>query len=542
MKDVDTTKKILFVVGFVFSVVAIFFGVFNLRYQSRLAHQLSQQEALAKLCSSSSAKASPLAIGGAGDMWLEVQKKVKDTVVQIYANTTEFNWIQPFKTPDQGSVAGSGFFINKEGFLVTNYHVVAQASNVEVTIPSLGQERFDVEIVGVAPERDVALLKLNKEAIARVTQRLGQIPFLNLGNSDFVLRSQEVLALGYPLAQTRLKSTQGIVSGRERLGSFGYIQITAPLNPGISGGPSVNVDGEVIGINTCGFQDAQNVGYIVPINEVKSALKDLFKIKLLRKPMLGCFFGPTTIDMVQYLGNPLPGGWYIAKVFEGSLLSRVGIKAGDMLYKINGIGVDIYGEMNVPWSEDKVSLLEYLNRLTIGDTIELLVYRQGTKKTFTFNLEYKNLPPIRIMYAEFEPEQKEYEVIGGMVVMAFNLNHLSIFIKNCPELIKYGRPENHYEPALILTHVLPNSQAEKTFLLKRGTIIQEINDEKVKSLDDFRKAIVKSRKTGFIKVKIDDHYIAVLPLEKVLKEEQLLADRYFYRVSKLMNELGSVKK
>lgn len=541
MKGVDTTKKIFFVVGFVFSVVAIFFGVFNLRYQSRLAQQLLAQESLVKVCSTPP-KSVPSSMGCLGDKWLDVQKKVKDTVVQIYANTTEFNWIQPFRTPDQGAVAGSGFFINKDGFLVTNYHVVAQASNVEITIPSLGQERFDVDIVGVAPERDVALLKLNKESYAKVTQRLGSIPFLSFGNSDFVLRSQEVLALGYPLAQTRLKSTQGIVSGRERLGSFGYIQITAPLNSGISGGPSVNADGEVIGINTCGFQEAQNIGYIVPINEVKSALSDLFKIKLLRKPMLGCFFGPTTIDMVSYLGNPPPGGWYIAKVFEGSLLASVGIKAGDMLYKINGIGVDIYGEMNVPWSEDKVSLLEYLNRLTIGDTIELVMYRQGTKKTFTFSLEYKNLPPIRVIYVEFEPQEKEYEIIGGMVVMSFNLNHLNIFIKSCPELIKYGRPENHYEPALILTHVLPNSQAEKTFLLKRGTIIQEINDEKVKTLDEFKKAILKSKKTGFIKVKIDEHYIAVLPLEKVLKEEQPLADRYFYHVSKLVNELMQAKK
>ncbi len=91
-------------------------------------------------------------------------------------------------------------------------------------------EKFEADVVGVSPERDIALLRLHDESRSRMTKKLTGIPYLTLGDSDKILRSQEVLALGYPLSMSRLKSTLGIVSGRERVGYFGYIQITAPLN------------------------------------------------------------------------------------------------------------------------------------------------------------------------------------------------------------------------------------------------------------------------------------------------------------------------
>jgi len=199
-----------------------------------------------------------------------IQKMVKDTVVQIFSHVADFDWIEPYKTPEQGEGAGSGFFINANGDFISNYHVVAQASGVEIQIPSFGLERFDVEIIGVCPERDIALLTLTKEARAKILRQLKKIPFLSLGDSDQIVRSQEVLALGYPLGQTRLKSTLGIVSGRERPG---YIQITAPLNPGNSGGPALDADGKVIGINSRGIMDAQNVDILFQLTKLNAHLK-----------------------------------------------------------------------------------------------------------------------------------------------------------------------------------------------------------------------------------------------------------------------------
>ena len=473
-----------------------------------------------------------------GKTWLDVQKQVKDTVVQVFSQTSEFNWTEPYKTPGQGEGAGSGFFINSDGDVITNYHVVAQSISVQIQIPSFGMERFDAQIVGVSPERDIALLKLTDEAKKKIQTKIPKISYLELGDSDQILRSQEVLALGYPLAQFRLKSTLGIVSGRERHGNFGYIQITAPLNPGNSGGPSLNVEGEVIGINTCMVADAQNVGYIVPINEVKTALKDLYKVKLLRRPTLGCLFTASTPELVDYLGNPEEGGWYVAKVFENTLLSCVGVKDGDMLYEINGYKVDMYGEMNVPWSEDKVSLFELLNRMKVGDNLRLLMYRKGSARVFTFPLEHKYIPSVRAVYPEFEPDMTDYEVIGGMVVMQLTLNHVQKLINGASNLVKYMRVDLQHEPAIIISHILPNSQARKTRILRPGDIITEINGAEVKTLKELREAVRKSKESGYITITTDDKLCAVLSIEKLLKDEEMLSSRFFYKKSKLLEGLA----
>ncbi len=472
-----------------------------------------------------------------GSTWLDVQKQVKDTVVQVFSHVTEFNWIEPYKTPNQGEGTGSGFFINDKGDIITNYHVVAQASNIEIQIPSFGLERFDAEIVGVSPERDIALLRLLPEESHKIRQKIKNIPFLELGDSDNVLRSQEVLALGYPLGQSRLKSTLGIVSGRERMGSSGYIQITAPLNPGNSGGPAIDTNGNVVGINTAGVIEAQNVGYIIPINEVKNALSDLYKVKLLRKPTLGCIFTSSNSELVNYLGNPERGGWYVAKVFGGTLLESVGIKDGDMLYAINGHTVDIYGDLDVPWSEDKASLFEFLNRLKIGDNIEMLIYRKGELKRFNFKFEPKYLPAIRMIYPEFEKEATDYEVLGGLVVMQLSLNHVGMMLSRVPDLVRFGKIEAQHEPVLIITHVLPTSQASKARVLRPGEVITEVNDEKVSTLADFRAAILKSKKTRYITLKTDDSLYAVLSVDKILHDEEQLSQRYFFKESALIQAL-----
>lgn len=469
--------------------------------------------------------------------WLKVQKKSKDTVIQVYGQVLDFNWIEPYKTPKQGESSGSGFFINQNGDIITNYHVVAQSSNIQIQIPTFGMERFEAELIGASPERDIALLRLTEDERKKIEEKINPIPFLELGNSDEVMRSQEVLALGYPLGQTRLKSTLGIVSGRERLGYFGYIQVTTPLNPGNSGGPAINADGKVIGINSRGVLEAQNVGYIIPINEVKSALDDLYHVKLLRKPTLGCIFTMATAEMVGYLNNPSEGGWYIAKVFDQTLLKSVGIKEDDMLYEVNGHKIDMYGELNVPWSEDKVSLFELLNRYKVGDMLNFLIYRKGTPHTYSFKLEHKYLPPIRTIYAEFEPEYTKYEIIGGMVIMNLTINHIGILLGKVPELVRYGRIENQHEQALIITHVLPNSQAYKARVLQQGEIIDTVNGVKVKNLDDFRAAILKGKKSGYITVRTSDNLYGVLSIKKILKEEKELSARFFYPISPLVKEL-----
>lgn len=467
--------------------------------------------------------------------WLDVQKKSKDTVVQVFTQVTKINWLEPYKTPEQSEAAGSGFFINSKGHVVTNYHVVAQASGIQVQLPSFGRERFDVEIIGVCPEKDVALLKLTDESLDKIKKKLKKISYLQLGDSDSILRTQEVLALGYPLGQERIKSTLGIVSGRER---SGLIQITTPINPGNSGGPLLDINGKVVGINNAAVLAAQNIGYIIPINEVKRAItKDLYKIKLLRKPTLGCIFTVATDDMVKYLDNPIPGGWYIAKIFDKGILNKIGVQEGDMLYEINGYKIDIYGELLVPWSEDKVSLIDFLNRFGVGDKIHLVIYRNGSRKDFNFTLVPSYIPAVRKIYSEFESKALDYEVIGGMVVMPISLNHVALLLENVPELVRYIKAEEQQNPAVVITHVLPDSQARKARVITPGSIIDKVNGEKIKTLDDFRAAIKKSKDTGFLTIIAEDKMFAALSVASILKDANMLSSRYFYTKSDLLKDL-----
>ena len=293
----------------------------------------------------------------------------------------------------------------------------------------------------------------------------------------------------------------------------------------------------MVGINSRGIIEAQNVGYIIPINEVKSALDDLYAVKLLRKPTLGCIFTMATPEMVKYLNNPPEGGWYVAKVFDNTLLKSVGIQAEDMLYEVNGYKVDMYGELNVPWSEDKASMFELLNRHKVGDTLNFVIYRKGTRKEFTFKLEHKFLPAIRTIYPEFETEFMDYEVLGGMVVMPLTLNHVGMFLGRIPELVKYGQAEYQQEPSLIVTHVLPNSQAYKARVIRAGELIDKINDIKVRTIKDLRQAVKLSKKTGYITLCTTNNLYAVLPIDKILEDEQKLSSLYFYKPSPLLDYL-----
>jgi len=249
-------------------------------------------------------------------------------------------------------------------------------------------------------------------------------------------------------------------------------------------------------------------------------------------------FTASTPELVDYLGNPVEGGWYVAKVFENTLLEGVGVKDGDMLYEINGYKVDMYGEMNVPWSEDKVSLFELLNRMKVGDKLSLLMYRKGHAKAFTFPLECKYIPPVRAVYPEFETEMTEYDVIGGMVVMQLTLNHVQKLINSATNLIKYMRSDIQFDPALIISHVLPNSQARKTRILRPGDIITEVNGTEVKTLNEFRQAVRKSKQSGYITITTEDKLCAVLSIEKLLKDEQMLSSSFFYKKSKLLEDLA----
>lgn len=470
--------------------------------------------------------------------WESLQPQVKDTVVQVFSQIAAFNWLEPYRTPNHGQASGTGFFIDDQGYIVTNAHVINEAKAVHIQVPSFGKCLFRVEIIGISPDRDLALLKLPEESVEKFKTELGKFPFLELGNSDKVKRASEIMTLGYPLGQQSLKSTTGVVSGRESLGNRQFIQIDAPINPGNSGGPSLDADGKVIGINSAGIMEAQNVGYIIPINELKLVLKDLANTpnRLLRRPFLGVFYNTGSETLAKYLGNPLPSGVYVTDVYPGSVLEQAGIKPGDMIYALNGHSVDAFGEMSATWSEDKISLIDYIAFLPLGSEVTVTVYRKGEKKEFAFEFKESKVPSIRVMYPDYE--KISYEILGGMVVMELCTNLIPMLISSAPELIRYQDPKNQTESLLVITHILPDSVAQRSRVLAPGTRLKEINGVEVKTLDQLRDALRKSVDDDYLTLKTYNDIFAAFSFKEVLKDEAKLSSIYRYPVSKVLTVLG----
>jgi serine protease Do len=474
-----------------------------------------------------------------GAYWAKVQEYAQNAVVQIFAQVGQFNWLQPYTVEEQYENIGSGFLINDQGYLITNAHVIEEAKYCWIHIPQIGRRPIPVEIVGICPGRDVALLRIAPGELQSVRTQLSTIPFLQFGDSDAVRRTETVLALGYPLAQYRLKSGTGIISGREILEGQALFQITAPVNMGSSGGPLLNIQGQVIGITVAMVPEANNIGYAIPINDLGMVLEELYTTPLVHQPGLGARFSYATSEQADFLGNPLPAGLYVSKVFKNSLFEAIGVEDGDMLYEFNGYHIDAYGDAQVPWSTDRTILHDLVARIKKDAQVTMVMYRKGEKKEFKFKFALTKLNPIRMIYPAYEPIS--YEMLGGLVVMELRENHLELIGLVSPHLAKYFEQENKHESVLIITHILPGSYAHQVGILSVGDVITEVNGKKVKKLVDYKRALKSAADTGFVRLKMHNGAMVVFSLDRILDEEERLSEDYAYPVSRTLASLARAR-
>lgn len=473
--------------------------------------------------------------------WQEAESKAQNTVVQVWSQKAEFNWVLPYKSPEQHEVAGTAFFINDQGYLLTNFHVVDQAKSIFINVPFLGRKLLEVSIVGVCPESDIALLKLNEEGCQEINSNNGKIPFLLLGDSDALYPTEPVLALGYPLGQRYMKSTVGVIAGREYINGSSFMHITAPINPGNSGGPLLNIDGKVVGINSAGIKEAQNIGYIVPINDVKIMLDGLYKGGLYRKPYLGISLNHATPEHTNSLNNPLPGGVYINYVQEGSVASKAGICVGDMLYGIkygsDTYEVDEYGDVTVKWrSSDKISFGELLVRLEVGKPLSLLLFRNGQEIEVNCTFDVPPVYPIRFIYPDYESDDIDYEMFGGVVIMQLRDNHFK-YLPPTSLLKQYSRIDYEIKEILVMTCILPGSEMHKVDCFYPGTLVEKINGKEVKNLAQLREALLTSVQTKEIAITTKENVATVLSLNKILKDEPRLARDFRFPITEHMKKM-----
>ncbi len=253
---------------------------------------------------------------------------------------------------------GSGFILNKEGYILTNNHVVLGADEIQVKL-SDGRV-FDAKIVGTDPKTDVAVIKINTHEA---------LPTLNLGNSDALDIGDWVVAIGNPFGLTHTV-TAGIVSAKGRVIGAGpyddFIQTDASINPGNSGGPLFNLQGEVVGINTAVIASGQGIGFAIPINLVKTVIPSLLKGGKIERGYLGIGLQELTPDLAKGLGLDRPEGALVATVYDNSPASNGGVKPGDLILSFNNHKIEKTQDLPILVAESPVGSEAILELLRDG--------------------------------------------------------------------------------------------------------------------------------------------------------------------------------
>jgi S1-C subfamily serine protease len=317
---------------------------------------------------------------------INVYRRVIPTVVNITSTAVAFDFFYG-AVPQQGQ--GSGFIIDSDGHILTNYHVIAGARQVEVTLSN--KKKYRADVIGSDRQKDLAVL---------------QIPARNLtpsvlGDSKTLEVGQKVYAIGNPFGLSGTM-TRGIISSiRSVRGPEGNaidqaIQTDAAINPGNSGGPLLNSHGEVIGINsmilTGGAEQSAGVGFAIPINSAKAVLNDLVEFGRVRRPSLGIAgLLPIGPELADQLGLAADAGVLIQQVVPGGAAERAGLRGGRERAYLGNIPIYVGGDLIVEIDDQDIQtpqdIANVLDSHHAGDTVKVVIYRGKQRLTVNVTLD-----------------------------------------------------------------------------------------------------------------------------------------------------------
>ena len=356
---------------------------------------------------------------------------------------------------------GSGFIISPDGYILTNNHMVEESEKIEVELTD--GRKFTAKIIGTDPDSDVAVVKVDAE----------DLPYLELADSDSLQVGEWVLAIGNPLGLNHTV-TAGIVSAKGRSG-FGlanfenFIQTDAAINFGNSGGPLINLDAEVVGINTAIVGSGGNIGigFAIPINMAKNIYDQLVNNGTVLRGYIGIKFKELVPDVASALGlKKDTRGIIVDEVMEDSPAEKAGLKRYDVIVEFEGKPV---GKSN-----------EFRNRVAMlkpGTKVEMVVLRNKRRKKITLNLA--TLPSTAERTGALPQETRKE--------LGFSVEDLT------DELAGHYRYKGL--SGVIVTSVDDGSQAAEKGIAP-GALIIEVNQKKVKNTTEFNEAIKDARKEG----------------------------------------------
>ncbi|HUH63554.1 MAG TPA: trypsin-like peptidase domain-containing protein [Terracidiphilus sp.] len=312
---------------------------------------------------------------------IAVYKRVLPSVVNITARALVMNFFYG-AVPQEGQ--GSGFVLDHQGHVLTNYHVVAGANRgIQVTLSN--KHSYSAKVVGTDKVHDLALLQIDAPNLQPVT----------LADSSQLSVGQKVYAIGNPFGLSGTM-TRGIISsirsihGAEGAPIEDAIQTDAAINPGNSGGPLLNSRGEVIGINTMiasnGAEQSSGIGFAIPINTAKAVLADLTRYGQVRRPSLGIVSYPIGPDLAQQMGLAADYGVLIERVIPGGAAEQAGLRGGDEQAYVGNTPVTLGGDLIVGIDGQQVAntqdISAMMDKHQAGDTISITIYRGRRRMAF----------------------------------------------------------------------------------------------------------------------------------------------------------------
>ncbi|HEC99598.1 MAG TPA: DegQ family serine endoprotease [Proteobacteria bacterium] len=353
---------------------------------------------------------------------------------------------------------GSGFIIDKDGYIITNNHVIERADQIKVRLAD--EREFSAEIIGRDPKTDLALIKIDS---------FRDLPSVTLGDSEALSVGDWVITIGNPFGLNHTV-TAGIVSAKGRFIGAGpyddFIQTDASINPGNSGGPLLNVRGEVVGINTAIVATGQGIGFAIPINIAKEIIVQLKEKQRVVRGWLGVAIQKMTPELARSFGIKEGKGALVGDVFAGSPADKANIKRGDVIIEFDGQKID---EMS--------DLPRLVANTPVGKTVTIKITREGQEHTLTAKI------------AEMKEEKPPVAKTNVEIKIGLSVQEIT------PEIAEKLGLED--ESGVIVAGVAPGSPAEDADF-NQADIIKEINRKGIKNLIDYRMAMDKAAKEDTI--------------------------------------------
>jgi serine protease Do len=369
---------------------------------------------------------------------------------------------------------GTGFVISDDGYIVTNYHVIENADKIDIRLSS--NETVRAKVVGKDPATDLALLKID------VKQRLTP---LELGDSDKLRVGEWVMAIGDPIMFDKTV-TVGVISGKNRSNitadpatrSFeNFLQTDAAINFGNSGGPLLDVNGRVVGINTAMFRPAQNIGFAVPVNTLKQILPQLREKGKVVRGYLGINIGPVSSDVAAAFKLKSTDGAFVQSTLPGKPGERAGLQPGDTIVRVDGVPV-----------KDTRDLIGYVSAKAPGTRVKLDVVRDGKEMSMTATLADRDAE-------SSEGEQKSDKSSDD------SRGKLGISVREItPQVRQLARLDSDVQ-GLLVEHVKEVSPAYDANI-RDGDIITQVNGRPVTSTDEFGKIVSRAKKGDYLRLYI----------------------------------------